>query len=583
VGRVGKSWHLLPHDAAAIDRLARAVDASPVVAQLLLNRGIGDSTEAKRFLECPLMGLRPPAELPGAVAACELLTEAARARRRITVYGDYDVDGVTGTAILLRALQLIGADVDYYLPNRLEEGYGLNSEALRRMAATGSKVIVTVDCGIGSCAEAEVARELGLDLVVTDHHEFAESLPEAQVVVHPRLPGGTSTFAGISGSGVAFKIAWLLCQKASGSERVEPRMREFLLDAVGMAALGLIADVVPLLDENRIYVRHGLQRIGRAPTPGIRALLEAAGLAADQSLRAEDIAFRVAPRLNAAGRLGCARLVVDLLTTASAERARPLAQFLEEQNQKRQKLERQLVAEARAIVDADALVGAALVVDGDGWHPGVIGIVAGRLCEYYGRPALVISRNGDSAVGSGRSAGGFALHEALAACGELLLSHGGHAAAAGFRIECDQIDEFRRRFVSLTSQRFPDGPPPPCLTLDAELPLSALTPGLVAQIDRLEPFGAENPAARFLAAGLQIVGQPRTMGGGERHLNFQVRQGSCQLRAVAWNFADRSEDLLADQGRCCLAFTPRINEWNGQRKVELNVIDFQAGPCAQLL
>lgn len=581
--RVRKSWRLQPHDAAAVERLARQLEASPIVAQLLLNRGVNDPAAARTFLDCPLTGLRPPSELPGATEAADRLWQATKDRRRITVYGDYDADGVTGTAILVQALRHVGADVDFYVPNRLEEGYGLNCDAIRKLAEAGTKVIVTVDCGITSCAEAEIARELGVELIVTDHHEQKESLPAASMIVHPRLPGST-TFGGLSGSGVAFKVAWLLCQKASGSDKVEPRLREFLLDAVAFAALGLIADVVPLLDENRIYVRHGLHRLRTAPTVGICLLLESAKLDANSSLRAEDIAFRVAPRLNAAGRLGCARLVVDLLTTASAERARELTRFLEDQNVQRQSLERKTLSEAREQIETNGVhSGAALVLASSDWHAGVVGIVAGRLTDLFGRPTLVIALNSEVGVGSGRSVPGFDLNRALSQCGDVLTSHGGHAAAAGFKVPRDRIDELRSRFNEIVARHTPRGTPSPELTLDAEVPLSALTPGLVAQLDRLEPYGSHNPRPRFLATELQIIGEPRKVGGGERHLSFRVQQGTTNLRAIAFGAGERCDELMADQGRCCAVFTPRINDWNGRRSVEMDVADFRAGSRTDLV
>jgi single-stranded-DNA-specific exonuclease len=580
---VTKTWRLLPHDPDAVGRLASSMNVAPVIAQLLHNRGLREAEAARRFLDAPLVGLHPPAALPGAEAAADRLWAAAQAKRKVTVYGDYDVDGVTGIAILMQALAHVGADVSFYVPHRLEEGYGVNVEALRQIAGGGTQLVVTVDCGITSCTEADEARALGLELIVTDHHEFKDQLPAADVLVHPRLPGGDYPFGGLSGAGVAFKVAWLLCQKACGSEKVTERLRNFLLDAVVLAALGLVADVVPLHDENRIYVRHGLHRLRQAPTPGLKALLEVAKLSEASTLRAEDIAYRLAPRLNAAGRLGCARLVVDLLTTPSEQRAHDLAEFLESQNAQRQQLERKIVAQARHLVETDPLHdGAALVLAGDDWHPGVIGIVAGRLTDLFGRPALVIARNGEVAVGSGRSIPGFPLHEALCACAEHLLSHGGHAAAAGFRLLPERIDAFRERFCEYASGQFPGGPAPPQLVLDAELPLSVLTPGLLAAIDRLEPYGSHNPRPRFLAGELQVVGEPRRIGGGERHLSFRVRQGGTNLRTIAWGMGDRVEALLADGGRCCLAFTPRINEWNGYRNIELEISDFQAGPRPQL-
>ncbi|HEY1379236.1 MAG TPA: single-stranded-DNA-specific exonuclease RecJ [Gemmataceae bacterium] len=579
-----KTWRLLPHEPDALGRLAADLGVAPVVAQLLVNRGLSDPIAARKFLDAPLTGLHPPHALPGAAAAADRLWAAVQARRKITVYGDYDVDGVTGTAILLQALTLLGGDVDFYVPNRLEEGYGLNRDALRQLAAAGTKVVVTVDCGICSCGEAEEARRLGLELIVTDHHEYKAELPAADALVHPRLPGHDYPFGGLSGAGVAFKVAWLVCQRAEGGDKVGPKLREFLLDAVALAAMGLVADVVPLHDENRVYVRHGLKRLGAAPTVGLKALLEAAGLGG-KPVRAEDVGFKLAPRLNAAGRLGCARLVVELLTTPSPQRARDLATYLESQNQQRQQLERKMVARARELaLDGPHRDDPALVLAAADWHPGVIGIVAGRLSEQLGRPVLLVALTGDGACpGSGRSIPGFALHEALAHCGEHLVSHGGHAAAAGFRVHPDRIDALREQFRDYAARHFPaGGPPAPTLVLDAEVPLSALTPGLLSQIDKLEPYGAQNPRPKFLAADLEVVGEPRRIGGGERHLTFRVRQGTTAVRCIAWGMAERLDELMSRERRCCLAATPKVNEWNGYRAVELEVADFQPGPTAAL-
>jgi single-stranded-DNA-specific exonuclease len=582
--QVAKTWRLLPHEPDALGRLAADLAVAPVVAQLLFNRGLREVATARRFLDAPLTDLHPPAILPGAAAAADRLWAAARDRRKITVYGDYDVDGVTGTAILFQALTLLGADVDFYVPNRLDEGYGLNLEAVRQLAAAGTKVVVTVDCGICSLDEAVEARRLGLELIVTDHHEHLAELPKADVLVHPRLPGHDYPFGGLSGAGVAFKVAWLTCQRAEGAEKVSPRLKQFLLDAVALAAMGLVADVVPLHDENRVYVKHGLHRLGTAPTIGLKALLETAGLDDAKAIRAEDVAFRLAPRLNAAGRLGCARLVVELLTSPSPHRAREIATYLETQNQQRQQIERKIAAQAREMVrDGPNRDDAAIVLASTDWHAGVIGIVAGRLTEQLGRPVLLVALRDDGAgAGSGRSIPGFPLHHALAHCGEHLLSHGGHAAAAGFRIQSDRVDPFRAQFCEYVARHFPDGPPAPTLTLDAEVPLSALTSGLLAQIDRLEPYGAQNPRPKFLVADVEIVGEPRRIGGGERHLTFRIRQGKTAMRAVAWGMADRIDELLSGDRRCCVAATPKINEWNGYRSVELEVVDFQAGPTATL-
>jgi single-stranded-DNA-specific exonuclease len=594
-----KAWHLLPHDAAAIEQLARALRVVPVVAQLLRNRGLAEVELSRRFLDAPLSGLHPPERLPGVTAAAERLLAAVRQGRPICVYGDYDVDGLTGTALLVQALRLAGAEkVDFYVPHRLEEGYGLNTAALRQIAGSGAAVVVTVDCGIASIAEAEEAARLGLELLITDHHEPKAALPPAAVLVHPRLSEGAYPFGGLSGSAVAFKVAWALCQKVCGGERVGPRQREFLLDAVGLAALGIVADVVPLHDENRILVRHGLVRLKQSPSLGLKALAECAGLTAGGEVRASDIGFKLGPRLNAAGRLGCARLVVELLTTTSPQRAMDLARYLDSQNQDRQKLERRIAGEAREQVTAGGLAEMpALVLTSPDWHAGVIGIVAGRLAELYGRPVLLIAQRrerpedigGDPAdglligQGSGRSIPGFPLHEALEACGEHLLSHGGHHAAAGFKILPERIEAFRASFCAYAAQHFPAGPPAPRLVIDAEVPLSALTHGLLKELDRLEPYGAGNARPVFLAGGLEVLGTPRRIGNGERHMSFRVRQGSTDMRAIAFGMGERLDELMSRGGKCCLVFTPRINEWQGYRSVELEVIDFQAGAEAQLV
>ena len=598
MSRVEKVWHLLPSNPDATNRLAAAAHVSPVVAQLLLNRGVADAVAARRFLDAPLSGLHQPDTLPHVPAAADRIFRAIRENRKICIYGDYDVDGVTGTSILVLLLSKLGAAVEFHIPLRLSEGYGLNSERLRELAATGVSVVISVDCGIASLEEAAEAKRLGLELIVTDHHEMRTAadgsplLPDAAVLVHPRLPGGSYPFGGISGAGVAFKLAWAIAQRVSGGDRVNPELREFLLDAVGLAALGLVADVVPLQDENRILVRHGLERIAAQPSIGLRALIDAAMGANEpgkepKPVTSEDVGYRLAPRLNAAGRLGCARMVVELLTTKNTAKARQLAGYLEELNTERQSKERKATSQAKELLDAaDLSQSSGIVLASPDWHQGVVGIVAGRLVEQYGRPALVIAiKAGEEiATGSGRSVPGFALHEALKVCEAHLLGHGGHAAAAGFKLKPENIDAFREAFNGHAAAYFPiAGPPAPRLTLDAEVPLSALTWGLLRDIDKLEPYGAQNPKPKFLAAGLKVEGA-RRIGTGEvqRHMDFRVRQGETVMRCVAWGMAERLEELLSAGGECCLAFTPKVNEWKGSRKIELHVLDLRPGRTADL-
>ncbi len=574
----------MPHDPVAIERVGNTLRVPPIVAQLLLNRGVNDPEAAEVFLHAPFRSLRDPELLPGVPQAADLILATIRAGKKICVYGDYDVDGLTGTAILLEGLRLLGAATDFYVPHRLDEGYGVNAAALGQIASGGSSVVITVDCGITSVAEADEARRLGLGLIVSDHHEYRQELPRAAALVHPRLPGTSYPFGDLSGSGVAFKLAWALCQRASGSVKVTPQFREYLLDSVTLAALGMVADVVPLRDENRIFVRHGLARMAQTNSIGLQALLQSAGLAAKKSLTARDVGFTLAPRLNAAGRLGCARLVVELLTTTSKERAAEVARYLEKQNEERQKIERRIHAQAREHISETDLMGTpALVLANHSWHAGVIGIVAGKLAEQYGRPVLLISLREDSALGlgSGRSIPGFPLHEALSACGNELASHGGHAAAAGFKIERTRIAAFREQFCAFAARRLAEGVPPPSLVLDAEVPLNVINFELVSVLDKLEPYGAGNARPLFLGGPAQ-VSTPRRVGSGERHLSFRVRQNGSTLRAIAFNMGDRLDELISQDGWCSLAFTPCINEWQGYRSVQLEVRDFQAGMQARL-
>jgi single-stranded-DNA-specific exonuclease len=583
-----KTWHLLPHDFQAVERLAGSLRLSPIVAQLLLNRDIANPEQAQRFLAAPLAGLHEPELLPGMEEAVAGLLAAVRDQRRICVYGDYDVDGVTGTAILLTCLSLLGGNVEFHVPHRLEDGYGLNSDTLRVLAERGVRTVVTVDCGIASVAEADEARRLGLELFITDHHEPKGVLPRAAVLIHPRLPTGSNgsasyPFGSLCGSGVAFKLAWALCKKHCGSPKVTPQLRDFLLDAVALAAMGTVADVVPLFEENRIFVRHGLARLKRQPSLGLQALLKAAKLEGRTKILAGDVGYTLAPRINAAGRLGTARLAVELLTTPSSQRAAVLADYLEHQNHDRQLLERRILQEARLLAEQFVHL-PALVLANASWHPGILGIVASRLVDEYARPVLMIAvREGQPhGQGSGRSVPGFKLHEALEECTADLISHGGHAAAAGFRIEPDAIPRFRDRFCSVVTHQLGPEPKPHRLIIDAEVPLAALTTGLMESIQQLEPYGAGNPQPLLLADRLQVVGTPKRIGGGERHLSFRVRQEGRELRAIAFGMGDRVSDLLAQEGKCCLVFTPKLNEWQGYRSVELEVRDFQAGLEARL-
>lgn len=571
---VKKSWRLLPADPEAAQQLAQRLNVSAIVAQLLLNRGLGDDRVARRFLEAPMKGLHDPSLFSGMEPAVRRLVEAIDQQQRICVHGDYDVDGITGTAILVQLFSLLKANFEWLLPQR-RHGYGLSQATVSELAQRGVRVLLTVDCGITAVESVRAAEHAGIDVIITDHHTPQAQLPPAKAIVHPGLPGESYPFAGLSGSGVAFKLAWGICRHISGGNSVtRPDLREFLFDAIGLASLGLIADVVPLQDENRIFVKHGLNRLNQRPPLGLRALLSVIGQSSEKPLRAEDIAFQVAPRMNAAGRLDRPDCVLELLTTKSVAEAQQLAQQLNQKNLQRREIEREITAAARQMIEECGYDQApALVLGHPTWHPGVVGIVAGRLVEEFARPVLIAGDAAGQATGSGRSIPGFALHAALAHCSDLLLSHGGHPAAAGFRTHWHQIDALRERFTQYAADYFPEGvPPQPELILDAEIPLLAINQALLNDLQILEPFGVSNQKPLFLATNLRVNSVRRI--GGDRHLNFRVNQGGYSFRVVMWNQGYRCDELMLAQ-RCSLVFTPQINDYLGGRQIELEGQDFQ--------
>ncbi len=582
---MAKQWRIFGHDLDRIARLERAAGIAPIVAQLLLRRGIDHPDAARMFLDARLSQLRPPEQLPGVAAAVEVIIPHIQSGSPIVVHGDYDADGMTATAILVECLRQLGATVDSFVPNRMEEGYGIHVDTLARLSERGTRLVISVDCGIASLEAARKARQLGIELVVTDHHTMADSLPDAAAVVHPRLPGCDYPFDGLCGAGVAFKLAWALCKAVEGTERVSPGLRDFLMQAVGLAALGTVADVVPLVDENRILVKQGVLSLQRHAPPGLRHLMSITGVDRKSSLSSEDLAFMIAPRLNAAGRLGQAALGVELLTTRSPERAAALAQYLHELNQSRDKLERRiyLAAKKQAEQQFDPVADPALVLAGTDWHAGVIGIVAGRLAEKYHRPVILISLDpkGDKpGVGSCRSPSGLHLHTALSACAEHLRGYGGHAAAAGLQIDPDQVDTFRAVFCEFVEQSVSESDRIAQIEIDAEAAFAQLTLPIVQQIEQLAPFGTGNPRPILCASHVTLTEPPKRIGRGDRHLSLRVDQLGTRLRAVAFGQGEWAEPLGRVTGPIDLAFRPVINEFAGRRSVELHVVDWRVSAAS---
>jgi single-stranded-DNA-specific exonuclease len=567
-----------PHPERA--RLASEAGIAPLLAQVLLNRDISTAAQVGRFLSPDLRLLLPPDALPNAVTAARRLAEAVRGERRIVIYGDYDVDGITATSILWLALRLAGANVSFYIPSRLEEGYGVNDEALRSIAAEGDALVITVDSGITALAEARLARQLGLDLIITDHHEPGRELPDCGCIVHPSACGPSEN-PDLSGAGVALKIAWAFAQEFCGVQRVPEEFRDFLLEATTFAALGLVADVVPLTGENRVIATFGLKNLRHTRNAGLTALLQVSGLEGKSRYDDYDVGFMLAPRLNAVGRLGHARTAVELFTQADADRAREIATTLDAQNRKRQELERTITRQAEALViergfDRDGCHG--IVLACKDWHAGVIGIVASRLVNRFRRPAVLIALENGCGQGSARSVPHFPLHEVLACCGEHLLSHGGHAMAAGVRLTADRVDAFTEAFLAEAARRLTPRDLRPRLRLDDEVELSDLTIEVVEMLQRMAPHGTGNPAPRLATSTLELAEPPRVVGKAGNHLQMTVRQGREYRKAIAFGRGEHAE-RVNEQRQLRLAFEPIINEWNGRRSVELKVVDWKLGQC----
>lgn len=571
---VAREWIIAPPDRRAADLAAR-LQVDPLIAQCLLNRGVACAEEARRHLNPSLNDLLPPEDLPGAEQAARRIAQAVRDDRPIVIYGDYDVDGTAGTAILWHVLTLAGARVGWYIPHRLEEGYGLNRDALNTLADEGARLVVTVDCGITAVEEARVARERGVELIITDHHTPGPEAPEA-LIVHPQMGDGYAN-PWLCGAGVALKLAWALARELSGALRVEPAFRNFLRDAVSLVALATIADVVPLTGENRILAHHGLAALPRTGLSGLRALIDVSGLADARRLSSYDVGFRLAPRMNAAGRMGHARLVVELLTRASPERCVEIARYLDEQNRRRQNTERQILEQACRMVeqrgmDRDSCRG--IVLASPEWHAGVVGIVAARLVERFGRPTILIAVEDGLGQGSGRSREPFHLYEALNQCREHLTAFGGHARAAGVKLPSQAIDAFTEAFIEVANRRLTARDLVGRLRLDAEVPLHRFTEPVVEQIHRLGPFGEGNPRPRFATPCVEVLGEPRVVGRQQNHLQFTVRDEQAVRKCIAFDGV-RWHEMLTGARRCRLAVEPIINEFRGERRVEMQVIDIR--------
>jgi len=563
-------WETRAHDHAQAEALERELGVAPVTARLLAIRGLGDLEMARRFLSPSLDDLHDPFRLAGMHEAVERILGAVARRERIAVHGDYDVDGVTSTVILRRALELLGADVTHFIPERLRDGYGLQPASVERLHAEGARMIISVDCGIRGMEAAQRARDLGVDLVITDHHEPDVDLPRAFAVINPKRHDCSYPDKNLAGVGVALKLVQALCHRTGRSN---------LLPAfVKIAAIGTLADVVPLVGENRVIAKLGLGMLTKGPhRVGLRALLDVCGLTG-KDIDSYHIGFVLAPRVNAAGRMSSPDIAARLLLAADeamADEARELAAMLDAENLRRQQEEAEIVAQARKIVETDLEVGSrtVLVVGGAGWHRGVIGIVASKLVDAFHRPAIVLSIDGDVAHGSCRSIPSFDLLGGLESCADLLTTFGGHKQAAGLTVETTRIREFRARINAHADDRLGPDDLRPRLWLDGALPFRAITAQVVSELATLAPFGAGNPSPLFSASRVEIVDGPRRVK--ERHLKMAFKQDGKVMRGMAWRAVEREEFVTGHRDAIDLAYYLEQDVWNGERYLQLSIADFK--------
>jgi single-stranded-DNA-specific exonuclease len=555
-------WVLHPrHSPDTAASLARALGAPLAVGHALVNRGIAREADARSFLDPVLEDLHDPAEMLDLEPAAELILGAVARGEPVLVQGDYDVDGITATFLLASTLEELGARVETRIPHRLKDGYGLTVESVEEAWRRGCRLVLTVDCGITAVEAVARARELGMTVVVTDHHEPPAVLPEAHAILDPLRPGCPYPFKSLAGVGVAFKLAERLLRGRGGLDRA----RRYL----DVVALGTIADVVPLVGENRVLARLGLDRLNQGPRLGLKALMEVASLAGKR-ITSGHVAFVLAPRINAAGRLGNAEQGLRLLLARDEDEASSIARSLEEDNLKRRSFDEKVLADAVRMVERELAYPdcSSILLWSDAWHPGVIGIVASRLVERFQRPALLVAVDGERGRGSGRSLPGLDLTSLLDDCGDLLVAHGGHAFAAGLTIERRHLPELRERFERLVREQFRPDQFVQRLELDADLRAGECDMDLVEWLERMAPHGLDNPEPLFRMSQARVE-RVQEVGGG-KHVRLLARDDSGGIEAIGFGLGERAREL-ARAGRADLAFAPTRNEWSGETRVQLKL------------
>jgi len=568
-----KVWSIRP-SGPGTQNLSKKLNITPVLAQILINRQIETEQAAKAFLSPKLTDLIEPEVLPGVEQAAVRIRQAIQNNEKIAVYGDYDVDGITGVAILWHLLKMLGAQVAYYIPHRIEEGYGLNTEAITQLAEVGIKLLITVDCGITAFAETEYAASLGMDVIITDHHQIVERLPRACAIVHPMLDSGYGN-PHTCGAMAAFKLAWAIASAFHGNGPISQPLREYLLSATTLAGMGTIADVVDLRGENRVIAGFGLRALTESKLYGIKALVESAQL--QTGANSYDVAFKLAPMLNAAGRMGHARLAVELLTTDNEMRAHQIAQYLKDQNRQRQKCQRDIFQQARQRIVQNNLHHPdrkTIVLCDAAWHSGVIGVVASRIIDEFCRPTVMITLYNGIGHGSARSIEGFNLYNGLCACAEHLISFGGHEMAAGLRIETDKIPAFAEAFEDYARAQMPAGLTESTLDIEAEVSIRDFSDRVMRELQLLEPFGQGNPRPIFATRGVKRIAPPRRVGAKNEHLQVAITDGTASVRCIGFGMGHLEKKIL-EADSFDAAYEPQINTFNGTSSLQFVLTDIR--------
>jgi single-stranded-DNA-specific exonuclease len=566
-----RKWIVREQNDAHVRRVASDVGVSPIVAALLIARGYESKEAAQSFLKPSLDQLHDPLLMLGMSSAVERLIQAIDNRQPILIYGDYDVDGTTGTAVLLRALNMLGATTGYHVPHRFTEGYGIRREALEQAASDGYQLVVSVDCGITAHEPLHWARANGLDIIVTDHHlpDMDEGAPPAFAVLNPNQSGCNYPDKNLAGVGVAFKLIHALFRARGRAAQVPGFLK--------MVAIGTVADVAKLVGENRTIVALGLSDLPRAVNPGLRALIDVAGCGDDGEMTAYDLGFRIGPRINAAGRMDAARAVVELFQATEKEEARRLAEHLDTRNRERMEAQREIFN--RAVEEFEngpdrAIQTHAAVIAGDGWHRGVIGLAASKIAERLNRPCVVISLDGDLGHGSARSIEAYHLYDGLTSCRDLFEKFGGHSHAAGLSIKRERIAEFRRRLNEHAASCLTEDDLVPAIHIDAEVPARELGFQLSQELQALEPFGAGNPRPVFMTRRFRVVSEPQIIK--EQHLKLRVSgEDNRPLEAIWWRGVEELEATPQLNQRIDLAYEFEANRWQGDIRLQLNVRDIR--------